>query len=638
MEGTSYSAVPEDPQSQWPVSTPAEREEVLYRFNRTAGPYPQDRLIHELFEDQVKAHPLSVAVVSGEAHLTYAELNCKANRLAAYLRSEGLRIGEYVPIRIFRSIQMIIAQLGVLKAGGVYVPLNPDLPEGRQRLIISSCGARWIVVDQRPAAHESHRLRWIACDEADETGGGWGQPEKDVRLGLCAKSPAYVMYTSGTTGIPNGVVIPQQAVNRLVINNRYACIGPDDCIAHCSNPEFDASTFEVWGALLNGAKLVIVPKSTLLDRELLSEMLRRYRVTIMFMTTSLFSQYATALRQAFSELRCLLVGGEVLSPNVVRNVFRVKLPINLINVYGPTESTTFATSWPVLDVAKDETSLPIGRPISNTQVYILDAKKEPVPIGVPGEIYIGGPGVALGYLNRPEFTAERFVPDMFGHDPQCRLFSTGDMGRWRGDGNIDFLGRKDRQVKLRGFRIELEEIETHLRAYPGVREVVVIAREDIVSDCRLTAYLTANEGVELSVAALRTYMANLLPEYMVPHAYVVLEKLPLTPNGKVDQVALPIPNELAVVSRGYEPPQGEIEAMLTTAWQDTLGVAQVSRHDDFFELGGNSLLGMKLISGVGRSFGIRLPFVVIFQHPTILEMAKVIEGTVDGIEQGATVE
>jgi amino acid adenylation domain-containing protein len=364
-----------------------------------------------------------------------------------------------------------------------------------------------------------------------------------------------VMYTSGSTGQPKGVVIPHRAVNRLVINNRYVAIGPGDCVAHCSNPAFDASTFEIWGALLNGARLVIVPRSIVLDPRRLTASLHEQGVTILFLTTALFNQHVAALPDAFAGFKYVLFGGEAASANAVREVLRKGAPEHLLNLYGPTEATTFATYHRVESVPDEAMSLPIGRPVSNTPIYILDPRHRPVPVGETGEICIGGPGVALGYLNRSDLTAEKFIPDPFGVDSQARLYRTGDLGRWRTDGVIEFLGRVDLQVKIRGFRIEPREVEAHLAACKGVREASIVVREDAAGDRRLLAYVTAEEGATLSAGALRLHMAARVAEHMIPAAYVILDKLPLNANGKVDREKLPPPDETAFASREYEAPR-----------------------------------------------------------------------------------
>ncbi|MEP7246194.1 MAG: amino acid adenylation domain-containing protein, partial [Gammaproteobacteria bacterium] len=471
--------------------TTREREQVLRAFNNTAAPYPHNCPIHELFEAQVARAPDAIAVVSGDRLLTYAQLNQRANQLGWHLRDEGIRIGECIPVHMTRSAEMLIAQLALLKNGATYVPIDPAFPQERKAFIARDCGARWMLVDKPVASGVDPRhVRYIDCGGLSEASAGYAV--ENLAVPMESPPPAYVMYTSGSTGAPKGVVIPHRAVNRLVINNGYAKVGPADCVAHCSNPAFDSSTFEVWAALLNGARILILPQSIVLDSESFAAALERHGVTVLFLTTALFNQHATALPSMFTSLKYVLFGGETADPHVVRRVLGGGAPRHLLNVYGPTETTTFATSWPIDSVGHEMSRLPIGRPISNTQIYILDPEREVVSIGVTGEIHIGGAGVACGYLNRPELTAERFIPDTFSAEPRARMYKTGDLGRWHADGNIEFLGRNDSQVKIRGFRVEPGEIEAAIQSYPGVAQAIVIAREDEPGEKRLVGYVVAD--------------------------------------------------------------------------------------------------------------------------------------------------
>jgi acyl-coenzyme A synthetase/AMP-(fatty) acid ligase/acyl carrier protein len=431
------------------------------------------------------------------------------------------------------------------------------------------------------------------------------------------------MYTSGSTGTPKGVVVPHHAISRLAINNGYAQITSSDCIAHYSNPAFDASTFEVWGALLCGASVLVIPQSLVLEASEFAEILTRHGVTMLYMSVGLFNQCIDSLAGVFPKLRYLLVGGEALEPNAIRRVLRDSRPQHLLNAYGPTECTTFATTHAIESVAASATSIPIGRPIANGRIYVLDRHGEPVPIGVTGELYIGGAGVARGYLNRPELTAERFMADPFSGEAQARMYRSGDLGRWRADGTIEYLGRNDQQVKLRGFRIELGEIEAQLMSREQVQDAAVIAREDVPGEKRLVAYvvLRAGGGSEEAVAGIRGHLKTVLPEYMVPSALVVLERLPLTQNGKLDRRALPMP-EMSGDSTRYQAPQGQVEETLAQIWQDLLQIERVGRDDNFFELGGHSLHGVKLAASVTERLGIGLSVVAVFQYPTIQSMAS----------------
>ena len=470
-----------------------EREwyQVVRSFNETQTPYPHNQLIHELFEKQVERTPEAIAVVSEGERLTYAELNSRANQLAHYLQAEGADIGEYVPILMLRSLHMLIAQLAVLKVGGAYVPVDPTLPAQRQLFIIQDCGARRIIAAQKVCSgFEEETTHWIDYGDLRDAIGNL--PTKNLQVQMGTPRAAYAMYTSGSTGTAKGVIVPHHAVNRLVINNGYAQIESTDRIAHCSNPAFDASTFEIWAALLNGASILIVPQSTLLDVDHFAAVLAEQRVTVLWLTVGLFGQYADALAPVFRQLRYLLTGGDIVDPELVRRVLRNSPPQHLLNGYGPTECTTFSTTYTIETLGEGSETVPIGRPISNTQIYILNRELQPVPLGAIGEIYIGGAGVALGYLNRPELTAERFIPDPFNTNGRVRLYKSGDLGRWRADGAIEFLGRNDYQLKLRGLRVEPGEVETLLRSYKGVKQVAVIAREDEPGERRLVGYVVAD--------------------------------------------------------------------------------------------------------------------------------------------------
>jgi len=418
-------------------------------------------------------------------------------------------------------------------------------------------------------------------------------------------------------------VVSHNPVNRLAINNGYARIESTDCIAHCSNPAFDASTFEVWGALLNGARVLIVPQSVLLDAARFVEFLQRQSVTVLWITVGLFSQYVDALMPVYGQLRYLVTGGDVVDPSIVRRVIQHGAPEHLLNAYGPTECTTFSTTYRIERLEEGGRSLSIGKPIANAQIYILDTRQRPVPVGVAGQIYIGGAGIALGYLNRPELTAERFVPDPFGSRVGARLYNSGDVGRWRSDGTIEFLGRGDQQVKLRGFRVELGEIEACLARHVGVRDAIVIVRGDS-GEKYLVAYYTREEGEDPSVETLRNHLKSTLPEFMIPSAFVRLQSLPLTANGKPDRKGLPAPELSAYASKQYEAPQGELEQALADIWSDLLKVERVGRSDNFFELGGHSLQATKLVARIAEQLAAELSVVTIFKGPTIEQLAQAV--------------
>ena len=606
-----------------PILPASERQRIVREFNATAAPYPNDRVSHALFEEQVRRAPDALAVVYVQERLTYAELNSRANRLARFMRAQGVAAGHYVPVMMTRSLQMLIAHLAVLKCGAVYVPMDPELPLERRAFMLNDCAAATLITDggARDGLEQSVST-WIDCATAQRD--IEQQSDANLDVPLSAEAPAYVMYTSGSTGVPKGVVVPHRAVNRLVINNGYFDIEASDCFAHYSNPAFDASTLEIWGALLTGARLVIVPQTIVLEAERFAQLLEREGVTILYMSVGLFNQYTQALARAFTQLRCLLVGGDTLEPTAIRRVLDASPPGRLLNAYGPTECTTFTTTYHIEGVAPDARSIPIGRPMANAQVYILDPHGQIVPIGVVGELYIGGAGVACGYLNRPELTAARFVPDPFSAEPGALLYKTGDLGRWRADGVIELLGRNDHQVKVRGFRVELGEIEARLLEHEQVKEACVVVRQDERADKRLVAYVVPRALSNAPrVDALRNHLKARIPEYMLPSAFVLLERMPLSSSGKVDRRALPAPETEAYSRREYEPPQGEVEEILAGVWQSILGVEQVGRRDNFFELGGHSLLMVQMMERL-RRVGLSAEVRQVFDSPTLAGLAGVL--------------
>ncbi|MES1260290.1 MAG: amino acid adenylation domain-containing protein, partial [Acidobacteriota bacterium] len=442
-----------------PMLSEEERGRVLYEWNRTEADYPRERCVHELFEEQVKKTPDAVAVEFEEESLSYGELNRRANRLAHYLRGLGVKPDARVAICAERGFEMVVALLGVLKAGGAYVPLDPAYPAERLRYMVEDSGSAAVLTGGDLKGLFSGMglpvldLRDAAAEWGEESAGNPDGQE----IGLNSEHLAYVIYTSGSTGIPKGVMIEHRAINRLVLENGYARFKSNDRVAFASSPAFDAATMEVWAPLLNGGRIVIIKQSELLDPARLGQTLRQKTVNVLWLTVGLFNQYADILGRDFSNLRYLIVGGDVLDPRVIAKVLHDKPPKHLINGYGPTETTTFATTCEVRVVPENTRSVPIGKPIANTRIYILDGSGEPVPVGVRGELYIGGAGVARGYLNRPELTAERFLKDPFVAGGQARMYRSGDLGRWLPDGNIEFLGRNDYQVKIRGFRIEVGE-------------------------------------------------------------------------------------------------------------------------------------------------------------------------------------
>jgi amino acid adenylation domain-containing protein len=441
-----------------------------------------------------------------------------------------------------------------------------------------------------------------------------------------AENLAYVIYTSGSTGQPKGVAIPHRAVHNLVRGTNYITLEESDVVAQVSNSSFDAATFEVWGALLSGARLVIIEKDVALAPHALAAQLEAHGVTVMFLTTALFNHVARELPAAFRGLRHLLFGGEAVEPKWVREVLEQGRPGRLLHVYGPTETTTFAIWQEVTSVDQQARLVPIGRPLKNVQIYVLDEHLRPVPVGVPGGLYVGGCGLARGYFDRPALTGERFIPDPFSSEPGARLYQTGDLARFLPDGCVEFLGRSDQQVKIRGFRVEPGEVEARLSAHPHVAHAAVVARQDRPGDRCLVAYFVAKEGQTCGVSELRHHLAARLPIYMVPSAFVQLDALPLNANGKVDRRALPPPDEgRPELETKFVAPRTTVERRLAGFYAEVLGLQAVGVEDDFFELGGHSLRAMQVISRVRDCFNVELPLSQFFETGTLADLARHVE-------------
>jgi len=627
----SIVANPEQGIANLPLLSEDEVNQLLIEWNDTRTDYPQNKCIHQLFEEQVEQHSEDVAVTFDSQHLTYRELNSKANQLASYLQKHGVGAEVLVGLCADRSLDLIVGMLAVLKAGGAYLPLDPSYPRDRLNLMLEDARVKVLLIQDKLSENfRDFSNSVIKCDRDSE------QIAKESTENLTSKvtgdNLAYVIYTSGSTGKPKGVAVTHKSVNRLVLNTNYIKIEPTDKIAQVSNASFDAATFEIWGALINGAQLAILSTNITISPHDLALELRQQHITILFLTTALFQQIARILPEAFNSLRCLLFGGETVDIRCVKKVINHRQTTKLIHVYGPTENTTFSAYYEVQDVPETATSLPIGRPLANTQIYLLDAELQPVAIGVAGQLYLGGDGLARGYLNRPDLTAAAFIPNHFNNKPGSHLYKTGDLARYRVDGNIEFLGRLDNQVKIRGYRIELGEIEAALCQHPQVSEAAVIVREDIPSDKHLAAYVIPDginkksEILNLKSSELRQFLKEKLPGYMVPATYTVLESLPLTPNGKVDRLVLPqIDTDSEDLTENCVEPRNELEEVLGKIWAKVLGKQQVSIYDNFFELGGHSLLATQLVSRIRDALQVELPVSNLFEAPTVASLAKYIE-------------
>ncbi|HSP76882.1 MAG TPA: amino acid adenylation domain-containing protein, partial [Myxococcaceae bacterium] len=579
--------------------------------------------LNSLFEAQVARTPDAVALEFEGARLTYRELEARANQLAHHLSARGLSPGARVGLFMERSLEMVVGMLGILKAGAAYVPLDPAYPHERLAFMLEdTCMALLLVQERLQAKLPPHRVEVVCLDT------GWEEistrPAMPPRIDTPAEALAYIMYTSGSTGRPKGVCIPHRGVVRLVLGTAYARLGPQEVMLQLSSPSFDASTFELWGSLLHGARLVLAPPHAP-SLEELARLLEQHEVTTLWLTAALFAQMVATWPEALGRVRQVLAGGDVLPPARVReHLARGGL---LVNGYGPTEVTTFTCCHVMTDPEQVGSSVPIGRPIANTCVYLLDAHLQPVPAGEPGELYAGGDGLAWGYLNRPDLTAERFVPNPFSDTPGARLYRTGDLARYLPDGTLQFLGRCDNQVKVRGFRVEPGEIEAALERHLAVREAVVVAQGQGPDDKRLVAYVVPRPEQVPEPRALRAFLRESLPAHMVPSAFVRLESLPLTPNGKVDRKALPAPTQDALRQEDGQPtaPRTPPEQRLVELWKQVLELREVGVEDSFFDLGGHSLLATRLATLIRSEFGVELSLGVLFEAPTVAGLARHIE-------------
>jgi amino acid adenylation domain-containing protein len=604
----------------------AERHRVVGEWNATEAAYPQERCIHELFEDQVRRTPDAVAVVFGDERLSYGELNARANRLAHYLRGLGVKPDDRVAICVERSLEMMVGLLAILKAGGAYVPLDPVYPAERLSYMLADSRPKAVLTHAPARASLDTALGAIGADmsvvdfDADAWAGQSADDPDVVSVGLTSSKLAYVIYTSGSTGQPKGVMLEHRNVaNFLLAMQRQPGIAPTDVLLAVTSLSFDIAVLELYPPLIVGAKVVLATRQKAGDPRRLCELIETNAISIMQGTPATWRLLVGQHWPKCAADLKILCGGEAVSLQLANAILQHH-PM-FWNMYGPTETAIWSTVKPV---TSGQSLPPIGRPISNTRIYILDRHGAPVPIGVAGELYIGGAGVARGYLNRPELTAERFVADPFAGAPGARMYKTGDLGRYLPDGNIEYLGRNNFQVKIRGFRIELGEIEARLAEHSSVREAVVLAREDAPGEKRLVAYVVPAEtaATEDLAASLRRHLQGRLPDYMVPAAYVALEALPLTPNGKLDRRALPAPDEGSYARHEYEAPQGAVEERLAGIWQQVLGVKRVGRHDNFFQLGGHSLLAVRLISRIRQALGTEVTLADLFAAPELRSLAQ----------------
>ncbi|HEX8275797.1 MAG TPA: amino acid adenylation domain-containing protein [Longimicrobiaceae bacterium] len=614
----SAAADPDARARSLPLTGEGERRETVEAWSRSGDPESCYAPLHRRFEAQADRVPDAVAVEMGDERVTYAELDRRAGRLARVLRSRGVGPDARVGLCVRRSPEMVVALLAILKAGGAYVPLDPGYPAERLDFLLRDSDARVLVASEELAGRfggfDGEVVRVDGSTEYEVR----GTPQDaasgdDARLDVevSPEGLAYVIYTSGTTGEPKGSEVPHRAVPGFFDGVGYARFDEGETLLQHSSVSWDALTLELWPALLTGGRCVLYDGSTP-ELPRLAATIRRHGVTTLWLPAGLFNVVVDGMPELLEGVRQLLVGGEAVSPAHARRALEAYPELRLVNGYGPSECTVFSTCWPV-PAGFAGHGLPVGRPVGDRRVYVLDAALEPAPAGVPGELYVGGPAVARGYLNRPAMTAEKFVPDPFAGEPGARLYRTGDRARWRPDGALEFMGRVDRQVKVRGFRVETAEVEAVLARHPAVREAAVVARDDAAAVKRLVAYVAADAS--LSPDAVREHARAALPEYMVPSAVVVLDVLPLTRNGKLDRRALPAP---AWEAQGrFVAPRTPDEEILAGIWAEVLGVERVGLHDDFFSLGGHSLAATRVLSRVARTLGVEVQLRALFEAPTL---------------------
>ncbi|HWM06187.1 MAG TPA: amino acid adenylation domain-containing protein [Actinophytocola sp.] len=602
---TTLTGSPHRRVSELTLHTPGERERIA-GWSGTATDPPQGTVV-DLFTERVRRDPAADAVLDGERWWSYRELDERADRIAHALRERGIAVEEPVAVALPRGAGMVAAFLGVLKAGGAYLPVDPANPPARNAAMLADAGARVVVA---------------------EAGTEWPVESVDPATlaaaapGPCPAGPenlAYVNYTSGSTGRPKGVAIPHRAVVRLVREPNFATVGPGQTFLHSSASSFDVTTFELWGALLTGARVVPAPPGPL-ESAVLARLVRDHRVSVLWLTAGLFHQLVEHDPATLSEVDHLLAGGDVLAPEAVRAALSARAGRPVTNGYGPTENTTFTSCHTMTDPAQVGTTTPIGRPVQHSTVYVLDADLRPVPTGAPGELFSGGAGVGRGYLRRPALTATKFVPDPFG-PPGSRMYRTGDRARWRADGTLEFLGRVDHQVKVRGFLVEPGETESVLRAHPAVGDAIVVVHGDGESR-RLVAYLTPSD---VDIEGLRGHVAARLPDYLRPASYVPLARLPLNASGKIDRAALPTPAP-ATGDRAHAPLTTDAQRRMADIWGGLLAVEGIGATDEFFALGGNSLSAMRLTFRVRETFGVELPIREIYRNRSLADLAASVAG------------
>jgi amino acid adenylation domain-containing protein len=612
------------PLSSYPLLTGEERRQVLIEWNQTRTEYPGDCCLHHLFEAQAQRTPESVAVVFESEQITYQQLNERANQLAHYLRKRGVAPETLVGICMERSLDLVVGLLGILKAGGAYLPLDPEYPKDRLAYMLNDARTTIVITHKQQVANLPPTLAWLVCLDTDL---GDSSLEENQRpdSAVTAGNLAYVIYTSGSTGRPKGVMISHGSVcNYLHWRREYFPLKETDKLLQKASLSFDDSVWEIFEPLMVGATLVMARPGGHQDSAYLVELIANQKITAACFVPSLLQAFLEEPGVAgCKSLRRVTTGGEALSVEL-QECFSERLSADLYNGYGPTEATIGATFWTCRRNLLQH-SVPIGRPISNTEIYLLDSHLNPVPVGVLGELCIAGAGLARGYLKSPELTAERFISNPFSQTPGGRLYRTGDLARYLPDGNIEFLGRLDSQVKIRGVRVEPGEVEAVVRQHPSINTAIVLVHDDQNRAKRLVAYLLVRPERSLDIRELRRFLMERLPGYMIPTAFVFLDALPLAPSGKIDRQSLPVPDWGGLeLHRDFAAPSGPFEEKLTEIWAEVLGLKRVGVRDNFFELGGHSLLATRLMSRVYATFGVDLTLRSLFEKPTIEGLALVI--------------
>src|SRR6202050_2861295 len=596
------------------------------KLNNITVDYPdRNRSLHSLIEEQALRTPEQVALVFENENVSYRELNERSNQLAHYLRKQGVGPNVFVGICVERSIEMVIGLLAILKAGGAYIPLDPEYPTERLAMMVEDSQTPGVLTQQKLLAHLSSRDTPTFCLDTD-----WetlsSESTSNPNVAVSPSDAAYAIYTSGSTGKPKGVVnVHQGIVNRLLWMQDAYRLPSDDCVLQKTPYSFDVSVWEFFWPLMTGARLVIARPGGHRDPRYLAEIISREKITTLHFVPSMLRSFLEAVEiPKRGSVRQVFCSGEALPADLQREYFS-RVDAQLYNLYGPTEASVDVTHW---TCRRDDTRsfVPIGRPIANIEVYILDDRVQQIPVGAEGELHIGGIGLARGYLNRPELTAEKFIRNPFSDDPNARLYKTGDLARFLPSGDVEYLGRLDHQVKIRGFRIELGEIEVVTSRYPGIREVVVVAREDTPGDKRLVAYVVPAQIGEFETAGLQGFLKKQLPDYMIP-AVIVLQAMPLSANGKVDRKALPAPSaENHPETHDCIAARNEIEKGLVNIWSDLLAIQKIGIKDNFFELGGHSLLAIRLVSRIEQSFGKELSLASLLEAQTIKQQADLMLG------------